>query len=120
MKQKKVRIATIPLSLRGKKRYILFRVFSPSPIEKSLVEKSFYSHLVHSFGILGFPTFRYRFISYNAQNGIGIFRCSHIGKDALIASLLFLTIIHNDSVEVHALQTSGTLHTLKPRLNQSP
>ena len=119
-KQQKKYVSTIPLSMRGKKRYILFQVHSgksPVAFTKSDVEKGLYHHFLHAYGTLGMPTLRYKFIAYNPQNRIGILRIAHTKKNKTIAALLLMKEMHAKPVVMRTLQTSGSLKSLRPRFD---
>ena len=116
MKSIKQRVSTIPLSLRGKKRYILFRASPSSVWEKSLVEKALFHHLLHSFGTLGMAGLRYRFITFNPENGMGILRCVHTHTSLVVAALLLVSSLNATPASVRTIRVSGSLLSLRSRL----
>ncbi|MEK6970891.1 MAG: Rpp14/Pop5 family protein [archaeon] len=114
MKNVKKHVSTLPLSLRGKKRYVLFRIAPGEKLDKSSVEKGLFHHFLLSFGVLGLPLLRYRFISYNASNGRGVFRVAHIKAAESIVSLSLVDSLHSLPVSIRSLRVSGSLKSLRP------
>jgi RNase P/RNase MRP subunit POP5 len=118
MKNQKKYVSTLPLSLRGKKRYILFSIHPFEKLDKSSVEKSFFHHLLHSFGTLGMPLLRYKFISYNPSNGLGIIRVSHTKVSRVLVSLTLIDSLHALPVAIRSRRVSGSLKSLRPVFQQ--
>ncbi len=114
-KNAKKNLATIPLSLRGKKRYILFElhVEGVSAISPSRVEQALHAHLLQCFGVVGMPFMRFRFIHYDSARGRGVVRCAHYAKDAIISALVLFSQFEGKPATLRTLQTSGTIKTLK-------
>lgn len=114
-KNAKKNVATIPLSLRGKKRYILFelRVDGLPQLSPAQVEKALHGHLLHCFGVMGVPFMRFRFIHFDSAQGRGVIRCAHYAKDAMIAALVLFAQFESKPATLRTLQTSGTIKTLK-------
>lgn len=115
-KQEKKYVSTIPLSLRGKKRYILFQlsVEGMSSIPKHEVQKTLHHHLLRCYGSLGLPLHRYKFIGFDTKLGKGIVRCAHTSRDAIISALLTFTDFQGKKASLKTISTSGTLKTLRP------
>lgn len=114
-KNAKKNVATIPLSLRGKKRYILFhlRVEGMENLSPSRVEQSLHGHLLHCYGVAGMPFMRFRFIHFDSAQGLGVVRCAHYAKDAIISALALFAQFDGKPATLRTLQTSGTIKTLK-------
>ncbi len=114
-KNTKKNLATIPLSLRGKKRYILFalNVEGVSDIAPSRAEQALHAHLLQCYGVVGMPFMRFRFIHYDSARGRGVVRCAHYAKDAIIAALVLFSQFEGKPATLRTLQTSGTIKTLK-------
>jgi RNase P/RNase MRP subunit POP5 len=119
--QKKQHLSTIPLSVRGKKRYILFQVSveNTKSIPKNEIETELKRHMFHCFGVLGLPLHRVRMIAYNPQNSKGVLRCAHTSKGAMITALLAFRVFQGKKASVRTLQTSGTIKTLRPSLERA-
>jgi RNase P/RNase MRP subunit POP5 len=118
MKNQKKYISTLPLSLRGKKRYILVSIHPFSGLDKSMVEKSFFHHFLQAFGVLGFPLLRYKFVGYNPSNGLILLRVAHAKTSKVVAALTLLTSIHTAPVCVRSRRVSGSLKSLRPVFQQ--
>ena len=84
----KVNVAIIPLSLRGKKRYVLFRVVEEKKEEmgRELFFRALHQYFLEAFGTLGYPLHRIKFISFDPKSGAGILRCAHTSKETIVAS----------------------------------
>lgn len=119
-KNVKKNIATIPLSLRGKKRYILFQlqVENTANIPSQKVDQALHAHLLQCFGVLGMPFHRFRFIHFDSRLGKGVVRCAHYSKDAIISALVLFSQFEGKKSVLRTLQTSGTIHTLKDAFYQ--
>ncbi len=118
MKNQKKYVSTLPLSLRGKKRYVLVSIHPFAGLEKSQVEKSFFHHLLYAFGVLGLPLLRYKFVGFNPSNGLVLLRVSHTKTSKVVASLTLLTTIHTTPVMVRSRRVSGSLKSLRPVFQQ--
>ena len=114
-KNVKKNLATIPLSLRGKKRYILFhlQVEGAQNISPQSVDKALHAHLQQCFGVIGMPFHRFRFIHFDSHLGKGIVRCAHYSKDAIISALILLSQFEGKKATLRTLQTSGTIASLR-------
>lgn len=120
MKAQKKHVSTLPLSLRGKKRYILFQLTPVGKVDKSGVEKSLFHHFLHAFGVLGMPLLRYKFVSFNPTNGMGLIRVAHVKTSKVVAALTLLGVVHQTPVVVRSRRVSGSLKSLRPLFEQSP
>ena len=113
-------VSTIPLSMRGKNRYIVFHIFVDglSVIPKEEFSKQLRQHFLVCFGVLGLPMHRLKLIVFDSPSGKGIVRCAHTSKEAVIAALSVWSMYAGKKAVVRALQTSGTLKTLRPGFYQ--
>lgn len=116
MKMQKKSVSTIPLSMRGKKRYVLFtlHVDGLSFIPKDTFTRALHKHFLHCFGVLGLPAHRIKVIVFDSKQGKGIVRCAHTSKDAVIAALTLFHEWEGKKAILRTHQTSGTLKTLRP------
>lgn len=108
-------VATIPLSQRGKKRYVLFHLrveTSPKP-NKPEVEQALNRHLLACYGNMGMPLHRYKFMLFDPASGNGIIRCAHTSKEPLIAALVSFSRFNGQKATLRTRKTSGTLKSLK-------
>ena len=69
MKMQKKSVSTIPLSMRGKKRYILFTLAVEGfPfIPKEEFSKILRQHMLRCFGVLGLPLHRVKLIVFDPK-----------------------------------------------------
>jgi RNase P/RNase MRP subunit POP5 len=109
----------IPLSMRDRKRYVLFQliplnskkvVFSVEEVKKALSE-----NFLQLFGEIGLARKGYQFISFNSKNFLGIIRCKHLELEEIKSGLLFLKEVKGKAVIPRILRVSGTLKTLKSK-----
>lgn len=109
-------VSTIPLSMRGKKRYIVFtlHVDGLSLVPKDDFSKILKGHLLHCFGTLGLPAHRVKLIVFDPAKGKGVLRCAHTSKDSIITALTLLTDFRGKKAVVRTTKTSGTLKSLRP------
>ncbi len=116
MAQEKKFVSTIPLSMRGKKRYILFQVSVEGipKIPKGEFEKTLNQHLVQCFGTLGLPEHRVKLIVFDEKGGLGILRCAHTSKDSIISALILFSSFQGKKAVLRTRLTSGSLKKLKP------
>jgi RNase P/RNase MRP subunit POP5 len=88
----------------GRKRYVVLTVntegkLSPDDLERAVVS------LLRDEGAL--QSVRPKLIDFDGR--VGIMRCSHTGKDALIALLNSMTVVSGAETLVETVKTSGTL-----------
>jgi RNase P/RNase MRP subunit POP5 len=109
-------VSTIPLSMRGKKRYILFTlsVENVERVAKEDFSRALKHHLLHCFGVLGLPLHRVKLIVFDSNSGKGILRCAHTSKDSIITSLSLWNSFNGKPSRIRSTRTSGTLKTLRP------
>lgn len=115
MKNDKKNVAVVPLSLRGKKRYILFRLDlgSFSGLSNRDFDWGLRNHLLYCFGVLGLPLHRVSLIEFNPESGFGILRCAHTSKDSIITALNALELLNGKKARIFSLKTSGSLQKLR-------
>lgn len=116
MKMQKKSVSTIPLSLRGKKRYILFTLSVEGLpfIPKEEFSKILKQHMLRCFGVLGLPLHRVKLIVFDPKQGKGIVRCAHTSKDSIISALTLLADFNGKKATLRTKLTSGTLKSLRP------
>ncbi|MBM3282387.1 MAG: hypothetical protein FJY86_03560 [Candidatus Diapherotrites archaeon] len=109
-------VSTIPLSMRGKKRYILFtlNVENSNLISKDDFSRALKHHLLHCFGVLGLPLHRVKLVIFDTKQGKGILRCAHTSKDSVITALSLMNALNGKPIRLRSMKTSGTLKSLRP------
>lgn len=109
----------IPLSMRGKKRYILFRlipVFGSQEISKKHDSKTVFSSILKTFeslfGQKGVSEQRLWLVKWFPNSMEGIIRCSLKEEENVKAGLLFLNDIGMPVMPI-VLKVSGSIKKLK-------
>ena len=112
MKEKKS-MNPIPLSLRDKKRYLVFELISDKQLYSKEVSFAVKNLLLKLFGELGLSKMNYQFIVFDEKSMKGILKCRHIAVDDLKAGILLLKEINSVKVIPKTLKTSGTVKKAK-------
>lgn len=100
-------------SLRERNRYIVFEVISKAKFDSSAIFDAIYRAFDDLFGQFGLAGAGPMLISWNKAKSKGILRTSHVWKDALKSSFLFVKRINNADVLVKSVATSGTIKKAK-------
>jgi len=103
-------------SLRERNRYIVFEVISKAKFNSSAVFDAICRSFDDLFGQFGLAGAGLMLISWNKAKSKGILRISHVWKDALKSSFLFVKRINNTDVLVKSIATSGTIKKAKTYL----
>ncbi|MFA5357616.1 MAG: Rpp14/Pop5 family protein [archaeon] len=110
MKIEKKKKATIPLSQRERKRYILIEV-----LNAEVSEKDFYFglwiELLSFFGSKGLAEINPKLVLYRENKGV--LKCRRGKETELIAGLAFIRKVRNKKVIINTVAVSGTMRTLK-------
>ena len=112
MKEKKS-MNPIPLSLRDKKRYLVFELITEQNLFGKDVNFALKNHLLKLFGELGLSKMNYQFIQFNEKSKKGILKCRHTAVDDLKAGVLLLKEVNGIKVLPKTLKTSGTVKKAK-------
>ena len=112
MKEKKS-MNPIPLSLRDKKRYLVFELVSDGFLSAKNVSFALKNHFLKLFGELGLSKMNYLFIAFNEKTKKGILKCRHTATDDLKAGVLLLKEVNLLKVIPKTLKTSGTVKKAK-------
>jgi len=112
MKTKKS-INPIPLSLRDKKRYLVFELIAEKKLNVKEVSYFIKNHLIKLFGELGLSKMNYQFISFDEKSGKGILKCRHIAVEDLISGIILLKEVNGIKVVPRTLKISGTVKKAK-------
>ena len=113
MAEIKKKLKPIPLSLRGKKRYVEFELISDSALNEKDVSFAVWQTLLQNFGEFGVASIKPWLISFNAKTGKGIVRCAHDKTIELKAGLMFLKKVKNTKVVPKIVRVSGSIKKLK-------
>ncbi len=113
MKNEKKSLKPLPLSQRGKKRYVLFRLESGQILNPRAVQESVETSIRDLLGNVGLAECRLQFIDFDSKSGNGIVRCSLQSCEKVKACLLFLSSVQGVSVIPEIRVVSGSLAKLK-------
>jgi len=110
---KKKSVNPIPLSLRDRKRYLVFELIVEGHLKESEVSFFLKNHLMKLFGSLGLSKMNYQFIGFNEKSSKGILKCRHTAVEDLKAGILLLKEVNGIPVIPKTLKTSGTVKKAK-------
>lgn len=103
----------IPLSLRDKKRYLVFELIAEEKLNEKEVSFAVKKNLIKLFGELGLSKMNYQFISFDEKSGKGILKCRHTAVEDLISGVLLLKEVNGIKVVPRTLKISGTVKKAK-------
>ncbi|HIH10030.1 MAG TPA: hypothetical protein HA254_05180 [Candidatus Diapherotrites archaeon] len=113
MAAKKKSLNPIPLSLRGKKRYVKFRLLSPRAFSEKELWESVLATFGSIFGGKGVADQRLWLIKWIPEKSEGIVRCSMEETEGVKAGLLFVDKISGVPVIPLIVKVSGSVKKLK-------
>lgn len=115
MTQVKKSIRPIPLTYRGKKRYILFELIADKSLDGRDVEIAVRENFLALLGEAGFARAKLWFILFNSQENSCIIRCANEYCEEVKAGLLFMKEVKGGRVIPKILSVSGSIKKLKER-----
>jgi RNase P/RNase MRP subunit POP5 len=110
MKIVKVKKATVPLSKRERKRYVLFEILNADVSEKDFYF-GFWIELLSFFGSKGLAEINPKVVLFK-ENKV-IIKCNRGKETDLIGGTALVDKIRNKKIILNPLLTSGTIRTLK-------
>ncbi|MFH1895392.1 MAG: Rpp14/Pop5 family protein [archaeon] len=110
---KKKSVNPIPLSLRDRKRYLVFQLISDKSFQEKSIAVALKNHLIKLFGELGLGKMNYQFILFNEKTAKGIIKCRHTATEDLKAGILLLKEVNGIKVIPRTLRLSGTVKKAK-------
>lgn len=113
IKNAKTRIKALPLSQRGKKRYVLFELAAVKPLSAALVDKEVLKKFSELFGSRGIAVQKLQFIGFFGEKNLGILKCSLQETENVKAGLLFMKSIAGIPVIPRIVSVSGSVKKLK-------
>ena len=113
MPQTKTKLNPIPLSMRGKKRYILLSLKTQETLEEKSVKRAILQAFEKLFGVSGLAKQKLWFINFNEKNNAAILRCSLETLEEVKAGLLFIQAVHHVPVIPVIRLVSGSLKKAK-------
>jgi ribonuclease P/MRP protein subunit POP5 len=110
-----MRLKILPSSLREKKRYIKFKVFSEEPISYSDLEQAIWNTCLDFFGEFGTSQLSLHLIKnlWDDVEQTGVLRCNHLSVPEVILALGLIQRLGDIRIRIKILKVSGTLRKLK-------
>lgn len=100
-------------TLKERKRYILFEVYSKEKVEKEEVKKQVTKACLQFLGELGMAKAGVQFMPETYKNNKGIIRVGHRHVDEVKASLALINEIDGKKVSFNVVKVSGLVGKLK-------
>ncbi len=113
MQKQKQSLKPLKPTLRGKKRYVQFKLFGEKNFDERSVERAIFRVFLDLFGSIGVAKQNLRLIRYNNGTNLGILRCSLPCLNEVKTGLLFLKEINGFQVTPKILLVSGSVKKLK-------
>ena len=101
-------------SLRERKRYIKFKVFSEEKIVYTDLEQAIWNTCLDFFGEFETSNFSLWLIKnlWNEKEQVGVIKCSHLAVPKVITCLGLIRRLGDSRVIIKILKISGTLKSL--------
>ncbi len=101
-------------SLRERRRYIKFKVFSEEKISYSDLEQAIRNTCLEFFGEFGISNFSLNLIRnlWNEKEQIGVLKCNHLSVPHIILSLSLIQRLGDARIRIKVLKVSGTIASL--------
>lgn len=115
MANQKLSLKPLKPTLRGKKRYVAFKLFSEKSFDERSVERAVFRVFLELFGSIGVAKQNLRLIRFNNGSNLGILRCSLPCLNEAKTGLLFLKEINGVSVSAKIVSVSGSIKKLKQK-----
>jgi RNase P/RNase MRP subunit POP5 len=109
----KSKIKAVSPTLRGKKRYLLFRLSGDGGFPRSEVEKAIWDCFLGLYGSYGCSLMKLWLVSWNQRESSGIIRYALDEDLRARAGMLFLREVAGKPVSVRLLKASGAIGRLK-------
>ncbi len=98
-----------PSTMRDRKRYIAFEVYSDKNIDENSMRKALNQGILDFIGIKGSADASYQFIEYNEKSKKGRIKCNHYGLENIKQSLTAIGEISFNKAFVHIIKIAGTV-----------
>lgn len=96
-------------TLRGKRRYILFRVDCDSPVSEQQVKRAAYESILTFLGEYGSSLAMPKFIGFDSKGNLAILKCSHSELEKVEAALALRSSIDGKKAAFRLEKVSGTI-----------
>ncbi|MDO8538181.1 MAG: Rpp14/Pop5 family protein [archaeon] len=114
--QKKKSLNPIPLSLRDRKRYIVFEVLCSKKFSEQETINAMNKTFLQLFGEIGVSKMNYSTVLFNSSTNKGIMKTNNDSLVEAKSAILFLKSIASISVIPKILFVSGTINKAKTKL----
>ncbi len=111
----KLSLKPLKPTMRGKKRYVLFKLFAEKNFDSRSIERGIFSVFLSLFGSSGVAKQNLRLIQFNNGTNIGILRCSLPCLNEVKTGLLFLKTINGIAVIPKIASVSGSIKKLRKK-----
>ncbi|MGC8993298.1 MAG: Rpp14/Pop5 family protein [Candidatus Aenigmatarchaeota archaeon] len=109
-----MRLKILLPSLRERKRYILFKVFSEEPISYTFLKEAINTEMLKFYGEIGLSKMSLKFLDerWDEKGQIGIIQCNNLSVPNVIAALGLIQRIGESRINIKVLKVSGTIKSL--------
>ena len=107
-----MRIKALPPSLRTKKRYVAFKVYSQEPVTRDDVVRAIWKETLGFLGENKASELEMWVLDYDNGSQQGFLTCAHTSVEAVKACLTLVNSVQNKKFMVHVLGVSGTVKAL--------
>lgn len=114
--QKKKSLNPIPLSLRDRKRYIVFQILSSKKFSEQETMQAMNKTFLQLFGEIGTSKMNYSAVLFNSSTNKGIVKTNNDSLIEAKSGILFLKSIAGVQVIPRILFVSGTINKAKTKL----
>jgi len=106
------RAKPIPLSMRGKKRYISFTLGAERALREGEVSKALWDAMLSLYGSIGTARQRFRPVKWDSRANKGVVRCALGHEEDVKGGILFVKVVAGTPVIPKTLKTSGSINKL--------
>ena len=114
--QKKKSLNPIPLSLRDRKRYIVFEVLSEKKFSEQEAMQAMNKTFLQLFGEIGLSKMNYSNVLFDSKNNKGIVKTNNDSLAEARSGILFLKSVAGIEVIPKILYVSGTINKAKSKM----
>ncbi|MBU0586779.1 hypothetical protein KJ780_04655 [Candidatus Micrarchaeota archaeon] len=102
-------------AMRLKKRYIVFQVKTPQPINPKEINDGLGLFLIRFFGEYGYSKLAFKLLQYDEKTKQGLIRCDRSVLYELLGSLSLIESLKEKKARLIPLASSGTIKTLREK-----
>ena len=106
-------IKRLPPSLREKKRYIGFQVYSHEPLTREEVVRGIWKEILSFFGEGIASELNFWVLNFDEDVQKGFLVCKHTEVGRVKAALTLVSKVNDKKVFIHPLGVSGTIKSLR-------